>query len=96
MLFQSQEHPYKPTLLTFPGGPLLEGNNGVTITVQASYEVRSGHTIALTFDAANVGNLKIDPFLETLIAPAILPRTPIQQMILLALKQVRWGGVLVL
>jgi len=57
-------------------------------TCHLSYEVRSGHVIALTFDAASVGNLKIDPVLEALITPALLPRTSVQLAILQALKQV--------
>ncbi|KAF5834727.1 hypothetical protein DUNSADRAFT_8497 [Dunaliella salina] len=66
---------------------LLQDANGVTVTVQASYEVRSGHLIALTFDSANVGQLRIDPFLEALITPSLLPRTFIQLLILQALRQ---------
>jgi len=66
---------------------LLQDSDGVTITVQASYEVRSGHLIALTFDAANVGQLKIDPTLEAIIAPALLPRGSVQLAILQALRQ---------
>lgn len=58
-----------------------------------SYEVRSGHTIALNFDAAGVSSVRISPELEGLIAPAILPRTPLQHMLLLAIKQVWLAGV---
>lgn len=54
-----------------------------------SYEVRSPKRIALVFDEARVGDLRISQGLEALIAPAILPRTSLQHMLLLALKQVR-------
>lgn len=53
-----------------------------------SYEVKSGHTIALSFDAANVGMIQIDPTLEAIIAPALLPRGTLQLMILQAFRQV--------
>jgi len=66
---------------------LLEDREGVTVTVEASYEVRSGHRIALTFDAAQVGDVKISEGLEAVIAPALLPRTPLQGLLLQSIKQ---------
>jgi hypothetical protein len=46
----------------------------------------------LNFDAANVGKLQIDPTLEAIIAPALLPRGSLQLMLLLDLKEVKGGG----
>jgi len=69
------------------GTPLLDGPQGLTLTVKASYEVKSGHRLLLTFDAANVGDVRISEGLEAFLAPAMLPRTSIQQAALLALKQ---------
>lgn len=40
--------------------------------------MRSGKRIALVFEQANVGQLRIAPELEALIAPAILPRGSLQ------------------
>lgn len=48
--------------------------------------MRSGHRICLAFNAANVGQLRISQGLEALIAPAILPRTPLQHALLMALR----------
>jgi len=55
--------------------------------VGASYEVRSGKRIALVFEEAKLGDLKITPLAEALIAPAMLPRGSLQQAALLALKE---------
>lgn len=49
--------------------------------------MRSGHRVALTFDAANVSDVRITALTEALIAPAVLPRTSLQHMLLLAIKQ---------
>lgn len=53
-----------------------------------SYEVRSPHRIALSFEEARVGNIKISPTLEALLAPALLPRGWLQQQLLLAIQTV--------
>lgn len=53
-----------------------------------SYDVRSGRRIALTFEQAEVGQVKISPLLETLLAPALLPRGYVNQQLLLAIKEV--------
>lgn len=56
--------------------------------VGARYEVRSARRIALTFEEAGFGNVRISPILEALIAPALLPRGFISHQLLLALKEV--------
>ncbi|KAL6746719.1 hypothetical protein V8C86DRAFT_2934089 [Haematococcus lacustris] len=66
---------------------LLEEDKGLTVTVEASYEVRSGHRILLVFEAASVGGVRISPGLEAFIAPALLPRNSLQHLLLLAIKQ---------
>lgn len=53
------------------------------------YTVRSGKRIALTFEEARVGAVRISDGLEALIAPAMLPRGALQHAVLLAIKQVR-------
>ncbi|KAL6744842.1 hypothetical protein V8C86DRAFT_3001644, partial [Haematococcus lacustris] len=66
---------------------LLEEDKGLTVTVEASYEVRSGHRILLVFEAARLGGAH-QPGLEAFIAPALLPRNSLQHLLLLAIKQV--------
>ncbi|EFJ45050.1 hypothetical protein VOLCADRAFT_121241, partial [Volvox carteri f. nagariensis] len=59
----------------------------LTFTVGARYDVRSGKRIALVFENARLGELKISEAAEALIAPALLPRGSLQHMILLALNE---------
>lgn len=40
-----------------------------------------------------MGQLRINPTLETLLAPALLPRGALNQQLLLALREVRLGGL---
>ncbi|KAF8058297.1 PAP10 [Scenedesmus sp. PABB004] len=61
--------------------------NGLTFTVGASYTVCSGRRIALTFEEAQLGRVRISPALEALLAPALLPRGWLQQQLLLALRE---------
>lgn len=51
----------------------------------------SPHRIRITFNAAEVGQLRISPTLETLLAPAVLPRGGLNHQVLMALKEVRRG-----
>lgn len=53
-----------------------------------SYEVRSPHRISIIFNQAELGQLRISPGLEAVIAPAVLPRGSLNHQILLALKEV--------
>lgn len=62
--------------------------DGVTIKVKATYEVRSPQRIQLIFQEAGIGDLRISGGLEGLLAPALLPRTWLQQRLLLALREV--------
>ncbi|KAK3266694.1 hypothetical protein CYMTET_24704 [Cymbomonas tetramitiformis] len=50
-----------------------EGNGGC-LRVAASYNIRGPKTIALVFEEAKVGELRISELIETLLAPAVLPR----------------------
>jgi|LauGreStaDraftv2_3_1035109.scaffolds.fasta_scaffold165813_1 hypothetical protein len=68
---------------------LLRPRDGFTVTVKARYEVRSPHRIALTFEEASVGEVKISDGLEALIAPALLPRGQFSLQLLIAIKEVR-------
>eukprot|EP00210_Caulerpa_lentillifera_P007037 g6731.t1 len=60
---------------------------GVTFTVFAKYEKRGPKRIVLEFQKAEVDNLEISPFVESLIAPAIIPRTGLNHQMLLAIKE---------
>eukprot|EP00775_Hariotina_reticulata_P013356 gene13356-13484_t len=66
---------------------LVEDNQGITFTVGARYDVRSGHRIAFTFEEAELGQVRISPSLEALLAPALLPRGSLNQQLLLAIKE---------
>lgn len=66
---------------------LLQQQQGATFTVEASYEVRSGRRIALVFEEAQLGKVRISPGLEALLAPALLPRGYINQQLLLAIRE---------
>ncbi|KXZ55274.1 hypothetical protein GPECTOR_3g410 [Gonium pectorale] len=59
----------------------------VTFTVGARYDVRSGKRIALVFEDARLGELRISEAAETLLAPALLPRGSLQHMLLLAIRE---------
>ena len=61
----------------------------VTAVVSARYEIKSDRRIALTFEEAGVGDVKISKELESFLAPAILPRSWLTHRLLLAVKEVR-------
>lgn len=71
-----------------PGGLLEE--KGVTFTVGAKYEVRSGHRIALTFEEAGVDNVKLAPLAQALLAPALLPRGYAMMRALMAVQDFKF------
>lgn len=52
------------------------------------YQQRGPKRIVLEFQKAEVNNLEISPFVESLIAPAIIPRTGLNHQMLLAIKEV--------
>ena len=66
----------------------VQEGDGARVCVEALYDVRSSRRIGLTFQAAGVSEIVISPLLETLLAPALLPRTFLNQQILLFLKEV--------
>lgn len=74
-------------IIEFGLPPFTDERRGVTFTVGASYEVRSPRRIALTFLEAEVGRVQASPLLETLLAPALLPRGWWNQRALLGLKE---------
>ena len=61
----------------------------MTAVVSARYEIKSDRRIALTFEEAGVGDVKISKELESFLAPAILPRSWLTHRLLLAVKEVR-------
>lgn len=62
--------------------------NKATAKVKARYEVRSDRRIALTFVAAEVSDVQIGRRVESLLAPALLPRTWLTQQLLVGIKEV--------
>lgn len=72
---------------------------GLTLRVEASYEVKGPRTLALAFNTARVGELRISDLVQGLLAPAVLPRTPLQHELLMRLHDaalvvpLRGGGV---
>ena len=79
-------------LLLQPPAPLGSGASapaGATLRVAARYAVAGSKTLRLWFDSAKLGDVNINATLETLIAPAVLPRTPPQMLLLQWLKDAR-------
>ena len=66
---------------------VVQEAEGVTLTVGASFRVSSGRSIALTFQNASIGDLRISGGLEGLIAPSLLPRGQLPMAILQFLRQ---------
>ncbi len=58
-----------------------------TVEVRAKYDIRSPQRIRLMFQEAGVRNLSITDELESLLAPAILPRSWLNHQVLLALRE---------
>ena len=53
--------------------PLLQPRDGLTATVRARYEARSGKRLRLQFESAGVGGAQLSGLGEVLLAPAALP-----------------------
>lgn len=68
---------------------LLEEQEGATLMVSAKFVVLSKRNIFLQFEEVAVENIKISEQLQTLIAPAILPRSFLSLQILQFLKTFR-------
>jgi hypothetical protein len=59
----------------------------VALKVDADYAKAGARTLALTFQEAKVSEVRISDLAEAVIAPALLPRTPLSHQILLAIKE---------
>lgn len=92
--FSSTSQGWVENVINLSVAGLLMPKKGITITVGAKYDVRSPHTIALTFQQAQVDGIRISSALEALLAPAILPRTSLSHTLLMGIKEVR--GVMML
>jgi hypothetical protein len=57
------------------------------LEVRAAYSVKSPRRIRLEFEEAGVRGIQITSQLETLLAPAALPRTWLNHQVLLALRE---------
>jgi hypothetical protein len=66
--------------------PPLLAPEGATLRVAARFARAGARTLRLWFDSASLGELRISELLESAIAPALLPRTPPQMMLLQALR----------
>ncbi len=62
---------------------------GATLRVAARYARAGARTLRLWFDSASLGEVRISDALETLLVPALLPRTPPQMLLLQALRGAR-------
>ena len=60
---------------------------GVGLRVQASFKDVGRRRIALTFQEAQVSEISISPLAETLLAPAILPRSSLNHQVLMFIKE---------
>eukprot|EP00249_Psilotum_nudum_P019285 c27179_g2_i2 orf=524-1054(+) len=58
---------------SLPG--LLQEHDGATLTVAAKFSIATTRNIALQFEEAAVGSLRISDELQALLAPAFLPRS---------------------
>ena len=67
--------------------PFLVPDAGVALRVRARYAVAGSRSIRLAFESASLGDVRINETLETLVAPALLPRTPPQMWLLQALRE---------
>ncbi|WOL00086.1 putative plastid-lipid-associated protein 10, chloroplastic [Canna indica] len=69
--------------------PLLEEQEGATLVVSAKFSVISKRNIFLQFEEVAVENIRISEELQTLIAPAILPRSYLTLQILQFIRTFR-------
>jgi len=72
--------------LIYASAPLLAPANGIAFRVNARYSRAGAKSIRLAFTDAGVSELQISDALEAAIAPALLPRTPLQMALLQGLK----------
>lgn len=57
-----------------------------TAKVRASYSRVGRRSLSLSFQDASLGDVRVGPTLESLVVPALLPRTPVQMGLLSALQ----------
>jgi hypothetical protein len=67
--------------------PFLVPEAGAALRVRARYAVAGERSIRLAFQEASVGDVRISDTLETVLAPALLPRTAPQMWLLQALRE---------
>lgn len=68
---------------------LLEESKGITLTVTAGFELSSPRSISLRFEEAEIGDVRISSELESLLAPAVLPRSTFSMEILQSLRALK-------
>eukprot|EP00879_Flechtneria_rotunda_P014136 GHRR01014768.1.p1 GENE.GHRR01014768.1~~GHRR01014768.1.p1 ORF type:complete len:294 (+),score=42.18 GHRR01014768.1:240-1121(+) len=89
--FSSVERGIVENIIEFSLPLLLEEHKapGSVFTVQASYQACSGRRISLTFEQAQLSDVKPTPALEALLAPALLPRGFLNLQLLLGLRELK-------
>ena len=70
---------------------LLFGGSKATLVVDAAYSVRTARSIALEFQSAGVEKVEIGGLLQTLAAPALLPRGWWNMQLLQAAEQLAFS-----
>lgn len=84
--FSSPDEGIIENIISYSIPGLLE-EEGIITTVTARYEVLTSRRIYLTFQKAGVSDIKITPQLESLIAPAMLPRGGFNHQLLLGIRE---------
>lgn len=85
--FTSLEEGVVQNIIQVGDGAVFVADKGLTFTVHARYRPAGPRTIVLSFQGAQVGRLRITDGIETLLAPALLPRTWLQHRLLLAVQE---------
>ena len=68
--------------------PATQGTDGgVALKVDADYTRVGARTLSLVFQEAKVSEVRVSDAVETLIAPALLPRGSLNHQVLLAIRE---------
>ncbi|GMH33003.1 hypothetical protein BSKO_00837 [Bryopsis sp. KO-2023] len=84
--FSSPEEGIIENIISYSVPGLIE-DEGVITTVTARYEVLTSKRVYLKFEKAGISDIKISPGLESLIAPAMLPRGDWSRQILMGIQE---------
>lgn len=87
--FSSVEQGRVENVIKFSLQPLLNDGDGATLRVGARFEPRGSRRILLLFEDIQFGEVKISSGLQAALAPAMLPRSWLNQRILSAIQEFR-------